>query len=408
MAAEEETGGITASDLETGTEPETKTPAPAATETLEELDPTLFQDFDLGEEPAAKEGEQKPATDVQDQELPADAPAIAKQLKEKYPTIFKDIPGLRKALFAGPQVLEVFPTPEEARVAYKRLEAMDHLVSRVVDHGDVGMLLDHIYNAEPGSIKSISDNFLPTLFQKSPELFKSAIRPVFSSMIRDMIQNAEQSQNKTLYITAKNLSQYIFGTAEPPTEDKPVASNAPDPEKERLVEANKELNQTLQRNFMAYVGSKTTSMLEAEIANRLDPKNVIPAALRKLVIKQAVEDIRTVIRGDQNHVNRMVLLNQRASKDNYSDSHKQSLVEAYMSSARAVLPSVVQKIRAELVAKQGNGKQQQVTKQQTAVDRSRAPNGQFTQEIPTDPHKVDWSKHRDTKDFLFAEKVAVK
>lgn len=405
---EEDTGGITAADL-AGEQEQNNTTAPPVSEEVKEkeseLDPSMFQDFDLGEDEKGQEEGQKPAESTE--ELPTDAPAIAKQLKDKYPTIFKDIPGLRKALFAGPQVLEIFPTPEEAKTAYQRLEAMDQLVSRVVDHADVGTLLDHIYQAEPGAIKAVSDNFLPALYQKSPDLFKSAVRPVFSSVIKEMIRTAESNNNKNLYITAKNFCQWMFGSAEPPEMDQPRHSNAPDPEKQRLQESNQQLNEVLAKNFLASVNTSTNSLLESEVSNRLDPKNAIPAGLRKMVVKQAVEEVRNNLRADQQHKNRIALLSQRAAKENYPDAHKQGIIEAYMSSARAAIPGIVQKIRAELVARAGNGKQQTNPRQQAAQQRTRNDKGEFT-EAPVNSKSVDWSKYPKAADFLFAEKVAVK
>jgi hypothetical protein len=404
MSEDLDIGGITSADLDVPDDPNVAIDPPIdkQEEKAAEIDKSLFEDFDLQED-KADDKSKAPAEEVVE-DLEPDAPAIARQLKEKYPNIFKEIPALRKALFAGPQVLEIFNTPEEARTAYKRIEAMDHVVSRTLD-GDVGVLLDNLYEADPGSIKNIVDNFLPTVYQKSPDLWKAAVAPVFSSAIRDMLKNAESRQDKNLFITAKNFSQYIFGSPDPPEFNNRRASNEPDPEKQRLAESNKQLQETLKSNFVAAIGQATVSTIEKEVGDRLDPKNVIPPAIRALIIQKAVSEVRGKLSADPQHRARIAMLHGRAAKDGFSDAQRKPLIDAYLSAARAVIPGVVQKVRAELVTKSGNGKQPEAKKEDT---RQRDTEGRYLSENNLTPNKVNWSKYEKDADFLFADKVAVK
>ena len=243
----------------------------------------------------------------------------------------------------------------------------------------MGSFLDKIHEAEPSSVKVFVDNFLPTVYEKSPELFKSAVAPIFASMLNSMLANAHQNQNKALYLSAQNASQFIFGTQEPPKFDNGRQRvNQPDPEKEKLAAENKELNDVLSKNFVSGIRAVTDKTLEAEIGQRLDPKNAIPLGLRKMVIKQAMDDVKEKLGSDKNHIARLMMIRQRAANSGYSDNYKQTMIAAYMSSARAVIPGIVQGVRANIAAKQGKAP---AARPAIERDRDRAGSYRRRQEI---------------------------
>lgn len=396
MPEVEDPGGISASDLDTEDPVADPTPAP---EDIPEFKTSDFKGIELDDPEPAKD-----PIDAVDPDADVPTTDIAKQLKALDPDIYKKIPGLRKALFAGPQVLEIFNTPDEARKAYQKIEAMDHVIEQTLS-GNVGSFLDNIYDADPSSISKFTDNFLPTLYEKSPELFKSAVTPVFANMVRSLFAHAEREQNKPLYITAQNISKWLFGSEQPP--DIPTGrsrvNNQPDPEKQKLADENKNLSDVLSKNFVAGIRSITDATVEKEIGDRLDPKNAIPAGLRKMVIKQAMEDVKAKLGSDRNHIARLMTIRQRAAKDGYADAHKQTMVDAYLSSARAVIPGIVQQIRANIVSKQGAQK----GAPKPAVERDRDRGGRFT-ENTVDAKDVKWGSYKSEKDFLFGDKVITK
>lgn len=399
---EADNSGITAADLDGGA---TDTPAPESQETNQGINASDLE-FDIQPADDSTGAEDTVANeDIEDVvEDDTDLPAIAKQLKEKYPNIYKEIPALRKALFVGPQFLEIFNTPEEARETVARIESYDSIIDQTLK-GNVEVLLDSIYDAEPAAISGFCENILPTVYKKSQEIFRSMVNPVFAGVIRTMIADAKRINNEAMEITAKNLSQYLFNAPDPPSFDNKV-SNQPDPEKDRLAADNKAIMQTLATDFYDGVKGSIVKSLESEIGNRIDPKNTIAPGLRKLIIDNGIQKIRAKIASDQEHNARFNTLRQRALKDRFQGEHRGKLVNAYLSTARTILPNVVNELRAELINKQknnGNGKQAANPNQ---PERKRNDAGKFVQNLTNE--NVDWNKIKNDKDFLFGEKVPVR
>lgn len=359
-------------------------------EPLEEL-PTE-EEVEETEEEDDTEGPEEVETEEKDPEEAPEAVAAkdrAKEVTAKYPNLFKEFPDLRKALFQYDQYSTVFPTIELAKEAAGKVEHFEALGASLLE-GDSGSLLDSIHDVDPKAVSTLATNFLPTLYSRSPELWRQAVDPVLREVLLTARNRAVKDKNVNLGRAYQIMSEFLYGEKEIKAAPKPQN----DPEKEALKKRLAAVETEKNEGFIATTKSEIDSSLSKAIEAKL---TAVPASLRSLVVEKAIKQIGQKLGSNPAHVQAINRLGEAAKRVGFTDESRKAIVDAYTRPARQILGTVVAEIVKGL-GKTGNG-DSKVRIPQGAAPGIGSINGKI------DHRKVDWTKTSD-KDFLAGKVVA--
>lgn len=270
-----------------------------------------------------------------------------KTLAEKFPDIFKTYPELRTALGREAAFSQIYPTLNDAKEAAEKSQILETFAEKLTE-GDAGFLLKTLHDNDPKSVEKFSVSFLPSLFKGNPALFAKVTTPLIRNVLRQSLRQGIASGSKNLELSAKHLYNHIFGTAEIPENDNDLQEkDTPNPEVERLQQELEERNQTDFQNYRMTVGNEIKSSIRKSTELLLGEDFPLKGANREAVIKQIGEELGDTLFKDANHMKMMTGLFEKARKAGLSGEHKASIKTAYLARAKALLPKIVQKYKAE-------------------------------------------------------------
>lgn len=273
-----------------------------------------------------------------------------KTLAEKFPDIFKTYPELRTALGREAAFSQIYPTLNDAKEAAEKSQILETFAEKLTE-GDAGFLLKTLHDNDPKSVEKFSVSFLPSLFKGNPALFAKVTTPLIRNVLRQSLRQGIASGSKNLELSAKHLYNHIFGTAEIPENDNDLQEkDTPNPEVERLQQELEERNQTDFQNYRMTVGNEIKSSIRKSTELLLGEDFPLKGANREAVIKQIGEELGDTLFKDANHMKMMTGLFEKARKAGLSGEHKASIKTAYLARAKALLPKIVQKYKAETQA----------------------------------------------------------
>ena len=111
------------------------------------------EEEDKEEKKDEEEEEDKPETKIA-------TPVSRKEILKKYPTIFKDFPGLERAYYREREFSEILSTPEDAKRAVERSQQLEELEDKISE-GKIESVLTAIKAADGESFAKVVDNYLP-------------------------------------------------------------------------------------------------------------------------------------------------------------------------------------------------------------------------------------------------------
>lgn len=398
MSEPVEANDVTADDLG-GTEPSTET-----SDYEELIDDVVDGEEEQQEEegesevPEAEIPSEETTDDEPDDEVPVleGKPARIKEIKAKYPNIFKDFPELKASYFLHSQYAEVFPTVEEATEAAGNIEIMNQAVGQL-RMGNPAPLIAAVVQEGKEAAENFADNLMSTLARISPEMMKRASMPIISKILN----NAMKSENETLAKSARNLCFSLFGQKEVPVIQKTI-----DPEVHRqraeLEAERRELANTKYTEFNSNVMSRSLGVIKVDISKTLDPKKAMTPAVREMATEKILNLIDSTLKTDALHMGRMASLQRKAEKEGWPADVQVRITNAWLASARRVLPAIRSKVRGEIF---GTNVQPGTKKQGKFIPSSPA-SQRAGVKIPT-ADEVDWTKTSE-KDYLSGKNIHLK
>jgi len=400
-------GGSTQSDLDILNAPdepeaETETVDEEACEPVDKADEPGEVTFETPEEAEGTETtkEEKPpvAEEPDDAEVPTGQLRF-KDVKGKFPTVFKEFPQLATAIRNDRAYGEIFASPEDARDAAQRASYFNTLEGHLTG-GSVKELLGDIEKANPETFKKVVRDFLPTVKSKSMELFAEITLPAVNDVLRSAIRDAEGSENVNLRNAALHIAKYLYGKPEIPDLDakKPAASNE---EEERIKAERQAFWQEKQQDFTNECFTTGRDETFTEIAKGIDNDKSISPFLKSTLKEKIFNEVDQLLAKDTRHLRQMNALWRKAESTGFQKESRREIIDAYLRGAKALIPSVRQKLRAEaglVPAGKQPIKQPETSKQRTNIPQSgRQASGQAAK-IPS-ARDVNWGKTSDL-DFL--------
>lgn len=322
-----------------------ETPVEEETPVVEEEVPTEEEIPDVeeeaeGEEPEDQEEESKTNKETESKISFEEHPF--KALNAAHKGIFQEFPGLRDALKAGLDYSKVYPTVEDAKEAAVKSQVFDQM-DRTLMEGKAEPLLTAVLGANKGAAAKLARDFIPTLFKLDKGLFEEATQPIVKALLRHSITEGTRLGNENLVKSARNLTYFLFNSQEVP-EDAPVDRTSEISGKEKeLVERERQFAQRQYQTFESNISSNAKSRVLAKIETELDPNKALPAYMKQNVIANIMYDLSKELESDQNHMQAMANLWQRAGQKGFNGADAQVILNTYLNRVNKSLPAIRQR-----------------------------------------------------------------
>jgi hypothetical protein len=392
-------GGSSQSDLDilnSADEPvESDTPEPTEPEqvTFDEIE----EEEPSSDEEKVKEPAKPTAEDPEDTEVPAGQLRF-KDVKARYPNIFKEIPQLATAIRNDRAFSEIFSSPEDAKDAAKVASYFNNLESKIMG-GSAKELLEDIEGANKDAYRKLARNFLPTIRESSMELFAEITLPVVNDVLRSAIRDAEGSENVNLRNAALHIAKYLYGKPEIPNLGE--KQDAPNPQEEKLKSERQAFWQEKAQDFSNDCFTTGRDETLAEIAKGIDNDKSISPFLKTTLKDKIFKEVDELLGKDVRHLRQMNALWRRAESTGFPKESRRHIVDAYLRSAKVLIPAVRQKLRAEAGLQSPVGKKdgkQETTQKRTNIPQSGRQASAQAGKTPS-ARDVNWGRTSDL-DFL--------
>ena len=322
---------------------------PAAEETTEEVaeseepgEVTFETDEEVKEEEekvVAKAVEPEP----DDAEVP-EGQLRFKDVKSKYPNIFKEIPQLAQAIRNDRAFSEIFATPEDAKDAAERAGYFNQLETKIMG-GSIKELLNDVENGNKETFKKVAKDFLPTIKEKSMELYAELTLPAVNDVLRSAIRDAAGTENNNLRNAALHIAKYLYGKPEIP--DLEAKREVPNEAEERIKAERTAFWKEKQADFTNECFSEGREETIKEIAKGIDNDKGISPFLKKSLKDAVFQEVDQLLAKDTRHVRQMNALWRKAESTGFPKETRKEIIAAYLRGAKSLIPSVRQKLRAE-------------------------------------------------------------
>lgn len=392
-------GGSSQSDLDILNTPDE--PVETETEPKEVAEEPGEVTFDDGEEDSSdeekvKESPKPGAEDPEDTEIPAGQLRF-KDIKTKFPTVFKEFPQLATAIKNDRAYSEVFSSPEDAKDAARVASYFNQLETNIMS-GSAKELLRDIEQSNPEAYKRVAKDFLPTIREKSMELFAEVTLPVINDVLRSAIRDADGSENVNLRNAALHIAKYLYGKPEIPNLETKEQVN---PEAEAIKRERQAFWQEKAQDFSNECFANGRDETLAEIAKGIDNDKSITPFLKNTLKDKIFKEVDELLGKDVRHLRSMNALWRKAESTGFPKESRRQIIDAYLRGAKTLIPAVRQKLRAEaglqVPAAKKDGKQE-TPKTRTNIPQSgRQASGQAGK-TPS-ARDVNWGRTSDL-DFL--------
>lgn len=312
------------------------------------------EEEELDEEGNPKEKEPKEKEDEEEEDLVRHSYA---SIKKEYPEFFKKFPGLKQAFFREQEFTKIFPSVDDAKNAVQAQENFES-VREVVMNGDAETFLNQVKTASPDAVAKFAGNFLSDLRKVDKDVYIEVTTPVIRNILQQAVREATDDKDDNLIAACKVVHKAIFGGGydDISKEVKTAAREEKDnPEKDKFNKERQEFYEQKYNSLRTGIWSEVESSLTREIERGLDPTNSIRPGLKKLLVEKIFNEVTGKVASDQAHVGRMNELWKREAKAGYNGGLKDSIKTTYLSRARAIMPAIRARVRAEGVGQQKAG-----------------------------------------------------
>ena len=365
----------------------------------EEFDTINEEEDDKGEDKEGKE--EKEDEEEEGEDKPFEGRPTLTDIKTKYPKIFKEFPELREVLFREQKFSENFGSVEEAQEAAVKAQSFNTIEAALLA-GDVNPIIQQLGANAPNSLAQVVDNFLPTVMKASQDLYLRATIPVIEQFLFTAYEHGKSTNDANLMRSAQHAANFIFGKPEIPDPSRRTGNKGPHPAEQKLEEERRTWAETRFREASSEVSAEIDTELESEILKGLDPGKKLSERQRSRLIQDIKDEIDKNLGKDEAFKRQMKGLWTKAGAANYPKDQRASIKSAFLARAKALVPSVRTRLRAEWFGEKlpnsgeknpDKNKGQQLTRKRVIPDSGRVASGKGTR--PPSSKEVDYSKTSD-------------
>lgn len=271
-------------------------------------------------------------------------PLSRKALLKEYPDIFKKFPQLEKGYYGNQKYREIFPTLDDAQEAASKLEEYKGIESELRE-GKSETLFKNLMQENPDSFNTLVDNYLPTLGRVNEAAYFHVIGNVIKTTVLRMARQAEAKKDDDLMTAAKMLHGWAFDDEEvtPPTR----FARSSNPEKSQLDKEREEFRASKLAQNQEEVKGRVNETIKATIDKYIDPNEKMPAYMRNAAVRDAVEKVNDLLSQDRTLNKFVEKLWKTAESAKFSPVEVGKIRRAYQERAKALLPHVIKKVRAD-------------------------------------------------------------
>jgi len=303
-----------------------------------------------------------------EEQLELVTPVRRREILNKYPTLFKDFPYLEKAYYREQQFTELFPTIPDAKQAVEKGKSFD-MFEKDLMSGNAENLLKVIKDGNSNSFYKIVDDFLPTLARVDNNAYTHVLANTIKHTIISMLTEAKRSNNETLQSAAVILNQFAFGNSEFTAPTRLAKEEKPNDKEDELKTREQQFVKQQFDTATTDLNGRVNNAIMNAINTNIDPKGSMTDYVKRTAVRDANEQLATLIDRDTRFKTIMDRLWEDAFRRGFSRESVDRIKSAYLSKARTLLPSVIKKARNE--ALKGIGKRVRDTEESGTKSRSQ-------------------------------------
>ncbi len=325
--------------------------------TDEESDEDDKTDTEETEEPDELEELEEELEEPDEDKLELTIPASRREILKKYPKIFKDFPGLETAFYREQAYTKLIPTIAEAKEAVDKSQTLDKFEADL-EKGNTEVVLNAIKQNNPKAFAKVADEYMSTLAKVDEKAYHHVLGNTIRHTIIAMVEESRNSGNEALEQAAVILNQFIFGSSKFTSPQKLVNDNTKtsesDEKEQKITERERNLARQRFNSANDDLSTRVDKAYRGAIEAAIDPKDSMSEYVKKTAIRDAQEELESLIEKDTRFKTLVDKLWEKAIEDDYSSDSVNRIKRAFASKAQTLLPNVVQKAR--IAALKGMGK----------------------------------------------------
>jgi hypothetical protein len=315
-------------------------------------------------------------------------------IKKKYPTFFKEFPGMRHTLFRMKAIDRIFPTVEEARSVAEKHDDLIQLEAAVLG-GESDKVIRGLKNIDPDAMEKFAEQILPALFSEARPVHDRITANVLSTALRVAQRQARSSGNKNLYNAVGHMSQFLFGKDVPPEATRRESSPEIEAQKKELDAREQQMYDAQARGFQDDVTSTGERLLRKALVKGLDPNDALPDFVKESIVNAAIDKIGAAMDRDEAHLTVINNLWARAQRAGFDKTSKAKLVAAWFGRAKSLVgPTRRKLVQAAIEKQEGKGPTKDVHRRRHIRTGGKG-GGKEVGFKPKSAREVDWSKTSD-------------
>jgi hypothetical protein len=168
-------------------------------------------------------------------------------------------------------------------------------------------------------------------------------------------------------------------------------------ERKKLEDERFKLEENAYKEAYGHVAARSQKLLLTEIARQAG--SIEDEYKRTNAVRDIFEKINEVLTADTRHIKLMNSLWAKSRKSGFSPESRNRLVSTLLARAKQVMPAISRDIMAQINKKKDEKK---IVKKSDAGGKVEAKAPAQNAPIPAPKGKVDWSKYKNSTDFLNA------
>ncbi|HJS83049.1 MAG TPA: hypothetical protein VJ742_09480 [Nitrososphaera sp.] len=289
------------------------------------------EDQEEGEEEAAEE-----ELEEDEEGLESDSLHLYQDLKKRDPKLLKEMPELRRVIFREQQFSEIYHSVEEAKETKEQAEVFQVFKSDI-ESGNSKELLDAMQGK---TLETFVANFIPTLQEKSKDLYWGILYPEFKKLIRAAVASGDER----LIASAKNMHWFIFNDKEIDKEAGLVPGKK-DEKSDALTEREKAFEKRQFESFATDVADVAEKRAMRSILSVFD--DTISPLMKTKLGEEIFKRVDVAIVADKRHMGQVNDMWKKAKAAGFTTEWKNRLTSAYLSRAQVLIPKYRQQVLAE-------------------------------------------------------------
>ena len=295
-----------------------------------------------------------------------DERASRKEILKAYPDIFKKFPSLEKSIYREQAYSKIFPSIDDAKSAQESTDIIQKVDSDLRE-GNLKNIISIIKGNKPAFNKMV-DNYLPLLYETDKDAYFHVVGNTVKQTVQNLVNAAKETDDEetqtSLMQTARGLYKFVFNSTKweaptslssdddtNPSEESKISKERESLRNERYQAAKSDIESSLERSF-----KKT-------IEKHIDPKRVMSDYVKRTAVRDAYEQLTSLIDKDPNYKRVLLKSWQVAANSNFSKDALAKIKENSVNLSRAKLALAIKKARVE--ALKGIGKRVKAEKDDT-------------------------------------------